>query len=102
MLDMVDTNQPITTTPTANQVVSNAIDLTHIRDNDGKPFFRDGDYFFYLSAGEWSRTINFDTGLVAEHKPHSVSIPDDANGTKLAQAKVYLATHGKFIHQFSK
>jgi len=99
---MTDTTQPITATPQAGVVASNTIDLTHIRDNDGKPFFKDGDYFFYLSAGEWSRTVNLSTGLIEEVTPHSVSIRDDANGTLLAGCRAYLAKHGKMVHTISK
>tara|TARA_R110002020_G_scaffold253170_1_gene466924 strand:- start:193 stop:501 length:309 start_codon:yes stop_codon:yes gene_type:complete len=101
---MAEINQPITATPTVVQA-SNVIELTHIRDNNGMPFFKDGDYFFYLSAGEWSREVILDgpdAGLVKEISPHSVSIPDDANGTMLAQCKVYLATKGSFKHTLSK
>ena len=99
---MTDTIQPITATPPTVVPASNTIELTHIRDNDGKPFFKDGDYFFYLSAGEWKRTVNLDTGLVEEVSPHSVSIRDDANGTLLAGCRAYLATHGKMVHTISK
>jgi hypothetical protein len=98
---MDDTTSTINATPQA-EVASNTIELTHIRDNDGKPFFKDGDYFFYLSAGEWSRTVNLSTGLVEEVSPHSVSIRDDANGTLLAGCRAYLANHGKMVHTLRK
>ena len=99
---MTDTTQPIIATPQAEVAASNTIELTHIRDNEGKPFFRDGDYFFYLSAGEWSRTVDLTTGEVVEVKPHSVSIKDDANGTLLAGTRAYLAKHGKMVHTIRK
>tara|TARA_R110000751_G_scaffold227842_2_gene329618 strand:+ start:294 stop:602 length:309 start_codon:yes stop_codon:yes gene_type:complete len=101
---MAEINQPITATPTAVQA-SNVIELTHIRDNNGMPFFKDGDYFFYLTAGLWSREVILDgpeAGLVKEISPHSISIQDDANGTMLAQCKAYLSTKGSMRHELSK
>jgi|TARA_R100001530_G_scaffold135602_1_gene113229 hypothetical protein len=108
-IDMAEINQPITATPTAVQA-SNTIQLTVLRDDNGRPFSKvlaDGsvDYFFYLSAGQWSRTIAFDgpdAGKLKEVNPHSVSMKDDANGTLLAQCRAWLATGKPIEHCLSK
>jgi len=96
---MDNTINPIIATPQAEVAEVTTIELTHIRDNKGMPFFKDGDYFFYLSDTEWKRTVDLTTGEVVTVMPkHSVSIKDDANGTLLAGTRAYLAKHGKMTH----